>query len=286
MRQAVGALVGDQAACGLSANVVSRLKGSTALSVAHSAHSGGLSQRSRSTTSRLIASEMAAARGDRARTTSRATKHYSTMTTRPSRIWRVGDQALVHRERVTVKGFIDAEPPGLRPNSSTVSARVRSRHTFPEKRNMTRILPLIVILLAGCAGQMQGIIRGEGIPVQFTYVQGAYSDSYTAQIDGEEFHGRAVMVGAKSTFTLFGPITSTTGKFQATMHGTRGSTLRCEMHYADQSGYTSPEALVNVFIVMDASLMLSGRGKRPERAYMDILGSTKIRGVNLDGVTG
>ena len=34
------------------------------------------------------------------------------MTTRPSRTWRVGDQALVHRERVTVRGFIDHGGPG------------------------------------------------------------------------------------------------------------------------------------------------------------------------------
>ena len=34
------------------------------------------------------------------------------MITEPSRIWRVGDQALVHRERVTIRGFIDHGGPG------------------------------------------------------------------------------------------------------------------------------------------------------------------------------
>ena len=34
------------------------------------------------------------------------------MSTRPSRTWRVGDQALVHLERVTVRGFIDPSGPG------------------------------------------------------------------------------------------------------------------------------------------------------------------------------
>ena len=34
------------------------------------------------------------------------------ITTRPPRTWRVGDQALVHRERVTVRGFIDHGGPG------------------------------------------------------------------------------------------------------------------------------------------------------------------------------
>ena len=36
----------------------------------------------------------------------------SPMTTQPPRTWRVGDQALVHRERVTVRGFIDHGGPG------------------------------------------------------------------------------------------------------------------------------------------------------------------------------
>ena len=36
------------------------------------------------------------------------------MTTRPSRTWRVGNQALVHRERVTVRGFIGPVGPGAR----------------------------------------------------------------------------------------------------------------------------------------------------------------------------
>ena len=36
------------------------------------------------------------------------------MTTQPPRSWRVGDQALVHRERVTIRGFIDHGEPGVR----------------------------------------------------------------------------------------------------------------------------------------------------------------------------
>ena len=36
------------------------------------------------------------------------------MTMWPSWIWRVGDQALVHRERVTIRGFIDHGGPVAR----------------------------------------------------------------------------------------------------------------------------------------------------------------------------
>ena len=35
------------------------------------------------------------------------TKYHTPMTTQPPRTWRVGDQALVHRERVTFRGYID-----------------------------------------------------------------------------------------------------------------------------------------------------------------------------------
>ena len=38
----------------------------------------------------------------------------SPMRTRPSWIWRVGDQALVHRERVTIRELIDHGEPGAR----------------------------------------------------------------------------------------------------------------------------------------------------------------------------
>lgn len=105
---------------------------------------------------------------------------------------------------------------------------------------MKRMLPVIAIVLAGCAGQMQGIVRDDGTPVQFFYEQEAFSDLYTVEIDGERFSGRAVMVDAQSTFSVFfGSGYSTTGNFQAIMLGSRGSTLRCLMRYADSSGFTT-----------------------------------------------
>jgi hypothetical protein len=110
-------------------------------------------------------------------------------------------------------------------------------------------------LLAGCAGEMQGVVRGTGQPVQFAYEQGVSSDSYTAEIDGELFQGRAVMDGATSTFgtgfgTAFGGgnivnastqvfAQTTTGNISATLLGNRGSTLQCAMRYADSSGLTT-----------------------------------------------
>ena len=96
---------------------------------------------------------------------------------------------------------------------------------------------------------MTGQIRGTGERVKFTYEQGLDSDTYTAVIGGETFNGKAVMDGATSTAataifgtdvsgaTLFG--TTTTNRFVAVLLGNRGSSLNCQMRYADSSGFTT-----------------------------------------------
>ena len=102
---------------------------------------------------------------------------------------------------------------------------------------------------------MQGVVRGTGQPVQFAYEQGMDSDTLTAIIDGESFKGRAVMRGATTSFgTAFGTAYSGTasafgtssivgstytGDFVATLLGSRGSSLSCQLQYADSSGFTT-----------------------------------------------
>jgi hypothetical protein len=102
---------------------------------------------------------------------------------------------------------------------------------------------------------MQGVVRGTGKPVQFSYEQGIDSDTLTANIDGEIFHGKSVMQGASTTIgTGFGTATSgstsafgtttiigstTTGDFVAVLIGNKGSSLSCQLHYADSSGFTT-----------------------------------------------
>ena len=114
---------------------------------------------------------------------------------------------------------------------------------------------VLLSVLVGCSGTMQGAIRGSKQPVQFTYEQGINSDKLTAVVDGETFQGKAVMRGASSTFgTSFGTAQSgssaafgtgtfsgstTTGDYVATLLGTRGSSLSCELQYADTSGFTT-----------------------------------------------
>lgn len=114
---------------------------------------------------------------------------------------------------------------------------------------------VLVATLSACGGNMQGVVRGTGQPVTFAYEQGMSSDSLTAEIDGEAFAGKAVMRGASTTVgTAFGTATagtttafgtstligsSYTGDFVATLIGNRGSTLSCQLQYADSSGFTT-----------------------------------------------
>ena len=119
-------------------------------------------------------------------------------------------------------------------------------------RNFRRILPNILAgsalaLLVGCGGTMDGVVRGEGTRVTFKFEQGMDRDFYQATIDGENFKGQAVQADARSsvgigfaagtTVPVF--TSSTSGNVVAVMFGDRGSTMRCNMNYADSSGFTT-----------------------------------------------
>lgn len=114
---------------------------------------------------------------------------------------------------------------------------------------------ILLSTLSACGGNMNGVVRGTGQPVIFAYEQGVSSDSLSTVIDGEGFAGKAVMRGASTTVgTAFGSATagnatafaastligsSYTGDFVATLLGNRGSTLSCQLQYADSSGFTT-----------------------------------------------
>ena len=113
---------------------------------------------------------------------------------------------------------------------------------------------LSIGLLAGCGGDMSAI-SSKGKSVEFRYEQGMSSDTYFATVGNESFKGRAVMVDANSTFgtafgsaySSYGSVSGTAstfgfssgGKVKAVMIGSKGSTLRCLMQYADTSGFTT-----------------------------------------------
>ena len=97
----------------------------------------------------------------------------------------------------------------------------------------------ILALMVACSGTMDGVVRGEGSRVTFQYEQGFDRDFYEATIDGENFKGQAVYADAVSGVVagVFASLTS--GNLVAVMFGDRGSTMRCNMNYADSSGFTS-----------------------------------------------
>lgn len=118
------------------------------------------------------------------------------------------------------------------------------------------MFPLIAItFLTACSGQMNGVIRDTGQTVKLNFEQGIDSDILTAQLDGEIFSGKSVMENQSSTFssafgTAFGGGTNsnfgsqifsqtTSGNFMAVLFGDKGSTIRCQLRYADSSGMTS-----------------------------------------------
>ena len=54
----------------------------------------------------------------------------------------------------------------------------------------------LILALSACSGTMNGVTRGTGEAVTFSYEQGMDSDTLTAAISGETFRGKAVMRGA------------------------------------------------------------------------------------------
>ena len=105
------------------------------------------------------------------------------------------------------------------------------------------VASVLALSLSACSGNMQGVVRGTGQPITFAYEQGVSSDSLTATIDQEVFAGKAVMRGASTMLGNVGLFTlvasSYTGDFVATLIGNQGSTLSCQLQYADSSGLTT-----------------------------------------------
>ena len=111
------------------------------------------------------------------------------------------------------------------------------------KLSITAVISALGLLI-GCSGTMQGVIRGEGTRVPFQYEQGMDRDFYTATVSGESFKGQAVPADARTGIaTSFSGdtliVNTTSGNFVATLFGNKGSTMRCNMNYADSSGFTT-----------------------------------------------
>ncbi len=130
-------------------------------------------------------------------------------------------------------------------NSCVTDLRILSGRIF-HKALLHILVSSMITFLVACSGKMDGVVRGEGTRVTFEYEQGMERDFYEATIDGEHFKGQAVYAHARSDISVGSfdgttlPVitSSTSGNLVAVMFGDRGSTMRCDMNYADSSGFT------------------------------------------------
>lgn len=127
---------------------------------------------------------------------------------------------------------------------------------------MARLIALsLLLILTGCAGTMQGMIRGSGQLVSINYEQAMSHDNLRVSLpDGEAFIGKAVQVGnsvsigqsfgsvfgvssSGRTFAAassgFGVVSTFTGNVEAVLFGSRGRSMQCRLRYADSSGFTT-----------------------------------------------
>ncbi|WP_303704767.1 hypothetical protein [Celeribacter baekdonensis] len=102
-----------------------------------------------------------------------------------------------------------------------------------------RYLPILALtILTACSGTMTGQVRGTGEKVQINFEEDMGFTSYTTQIGTENFSGKAVPDGA-TTYTAWGPDMTPiygsggTNKVIAVLLGDQGSSLNCQMRYAD-----------------------------------------------------
>ncbi|MCY4150652.1 MAG: hypothetical protein OXE94_00230 [Aestuariivita sp.] len=106
-----------------------------------------------------------------------------------------------------------------------------------------------ITFLVACGGTMDGVVRGEGTPVTIQYAQGMVRDFYEMTVDGENFKGQAVPADARTGVgvgvgwaagtTVSVVTSSTSGNVVAVMFGDQGATLRCNMNYAESSGFAA-----------------------------------------------
>lgn len=116
----------------------------------------------------------------------------------------------------------------------------------------------LALLVAGCAGTMQGMMRGSGEKVTIAYQQGMEHDNLEVILpDGERFTGKAVMAGRGTAFgwgfgtayasgivgsasaSTFSVVETYTGNMRAVLFGDRSRTMRCSLQYADSTGFTT-----------------------------------------------
>ena len=116
-----------------------------------------------------------------------------------------------------------------------------ARQPTPGLRRKLAFCAVAAVSLAGCSGNMEGTVRGDGTLVHLSYEPGAFANILFVEIDRERFSGRAVPLDPAS-FWFVGPGSAyaAEGNVYAIMPGNRGSMLRCVMESATRIDYVTP----------------------------------------------
>ena len=133
-------------------------------------------------------------------------------------------------------------------------------------RRTFAILPFVLLVL-GCSGTMDGMVRDSGTRITLSYVQGIEHDDLQVQMpDGELFSGKAVMSDRSSALissigsnasgsgTAFSVVQTYTGSMVGVLFGDRGNTMQCRFQYADSGGFT-PSGGVGLCETSDGQLI-------------------------------
>jgi hypothetical protein len=109
------------------------------------------------------------------------------------------------------------------------------------------VAALLLIVMMGCSGQLEGVIRRDAKRIQIIYTDSRLSVAELTAVlpDGEQFHGRAekfdrdkemmeMNLAAKDDGSgLFDALQGFNGNSMATLAGNRGNLIKCRFKIAD-----------------------------------------------------
>ncbi len=117
------------------------------------------------------------------------------------------------------------------------------------KAAITKVGPFgLILMLAACGGEMQGVVQGTGERPKIVYQQGLDQDHLTITMpDGEVFDGKLVLANQSETamsffagdVSGFGLGSTSDGKMVGKLFSNRSRVMNCKMQYADASGFTT-----------------------------------------------
>ncbi|MDQ2093625.1 hypothetical protein [Rhodalgimonas zhirmunskyi] len=103
---------------------------------------------------------------------------------------------------------------------------------------MRKIFWTIPLFVAACSGTITGQVRGTGEKVQIEFEEQLDHVLYKARIGNESFAGKAIQDSSSTSIGAWIGTTST-NSVTAVMLGDKGSSLTCQLKYADSTGLTA-----------------------------------------------